>query len=136
MAMRFAIEEGLIGPEDLYSDYDESEVENELEDIREFEMLEIMHGDSLPANALQYLKEDNRKRDQEQTEFEVFGHDAKRRRIQELIRSKQLTENTIDAFVIVCKYGPHMPLTVSKKVLECLGADHRALLFLDKLYEA
>jgi hypothetical protein len=118
MTARFAIEEGLIDAADVHSDYDESEVEN----IMEFEMLERIHEESLPANTLQYLKKADRKRDQEQTEFEVLGNNDKRRRRQELIRSKQITEKAIDAFVVVCKCGPHMPSQASKKVLECLGA--------------
>ena len=117
MTARFAIEEGLIDAADVYSDYDESEVEN----IMEFEMLERIHEESLPANTLQHLKKADRKRDQEQTEFEVLGNDDKRRRRQELIRSNKMTEKAVGAFMALCKCGPHMPSQVSRKVLECLG---------------
>ena len=53
MTARFAIEEGLIDAEDVYSDYDESEVEHSME----LEMLERMHPEVNPAIAWQYYLE-------------------------------------------------------------------------------
>ena len=127
MAARFAIEEGLLGAEDVYSDFDESEMEH----VQEEEELEGRH--FIPDEVLQRWE---RRQKRKETEFEVLGDAAKRRRRQELIREKKVNEKAVDALVAVCKYGPRMPVEVFTPVWRCLGADRNDIPFLDEFYVA
>ena len=127
MAARFAIEEGLIDAADVYSDYDESEMEH----VQEEEELEGRH--FIPDEVLQRWE---RRQKRKETEFEVLGDAAKRRRRQELIREKKVNEKAVDALVAVCKYGPRMPVEVFTPVWRCLGADRNDIPFLDEFYVA
>ena len=127
MAARFAIEEGLLGAEDVYSDFDESEMEH----VQEEEELEGRH--LIPDEVLQRWE---RRQKRKETEFEVLGDAAKRRRRQELIREKKVNEKAVDALVAVCKHGPRMPVEVFTPVWRCLGADRNDIPFLDEFYVA
>ena len=127
MAARFAIEEGLLDAEDVYSDFDESEMEH----VQEEEELEGRH--FIPDEVLQRWE---RRQKRKETEFEVLGDAAKRRRRQELIREKRLNEKAVDALVAVCKYGPRMPVEVFTPVWRCLGADRNDIPFLNEFYVA
>ena len=127
MAARFALEEGLLGAEDVYSDFDESEMEH----VQEEEELEGRH--FIPDEVLQRWE---RRQKRKETEFEVLGDAAKRRRRQELIREKKVNEKAVDALVAVCKYGPRMPVEVFTPVWRCLGADRNDIPFLDEYYVA
>ena len=127
MAARFALEEGLLGAEDVYSDFDESEMEH----VQEEEELEGRH--YIPDEVLQRWEQ---RRKRKETEFEVLGDAAKRRRQQELIREKKVNEKAVDALVAVCKYGPRMPVEVFTPVWRCLGADRNDIPFLDEFYVA
>ena len=120
MAARFAIEEGLLGAEDVYSDFDESEMEH----VQEEEELEGRH--FIPDEVLQRWE---RRQKRKETEFEVLGDAAKRRRRQELIREKKVNEKAVDALVAVCKHGPRMPVEVFTPVWRCLGADRNDIPF-------
>jgi len=127
MAARFALEEGLLGAEDVYSDFDESEMEH----VQEEEELEGRH--FIPDEVLQRWE---RRQKRKETEFEVLGDAAKRRRRQELIREKKVNEKAVDALVAVCKHGPRMPVEVFTPVWRCLGADRNDIPFLDEFYVA
>ena len=127
MAARFAIEEGLLGAEDVYSDFDESEMEH----VQEEEELEGRH--FIPDEVLQRWE---RRQKRKETEFEVLGDAAKRRRRQELIREKKVNEKAVDALVAVCKHGPRMPVEVFTPVWRCLGADRNDIPFLDEFHVA
>ena len=129
MSVRFAIDEGLIDAEDVYSEFEEILEE----DIADFKESQEIFGPSIPDNVLRRW-EQSRKR--QETEFEVLGNAAKRRRQQELIRSEKLTEKAIDALRAVCNNGPLMPPTIRTLVLRCLGEDRSDLPFLDKFYVA
>ena len=122
MAARFAIEEGLIDAADVYSDYDESEMEH----VQEEEELEQTYGHFIPDEVLQRWE---RRQKRKETEFEVLGDAAKRRRRQELIREKKVNEKAVDALVAVCKHGPRMPVEVFTPVWRCLGADRNDIPF-------
>ena len=129
MAVRFAIEEGLIDAADVYSDYDESEVEH----VQEEEELEQIYGHFIPDEVLQRWEQRQKRKE---TEFEVLGDAAKRRRRQELIREKKINEKAVDALRAVCKYGPRMPVEVLTPVWRCLGADRNDIPFLAEFYVA
>ena len=129
MNVRFAFEEGLLSAEDVYSDFDESEMEH----VQEHEELEQTHGHCIPDEVLQRWE---RRQKRKETEFEVLGDAAKRRRRQELIREKKVNEKAVDALVAVCKYGPRMPVEVFTPVWRCLGADRNDIPFLDEFYVA
>ena len=111
MAARFAIEEGLIDAEDVYSDYDESEMEH----VQEEEELE--EGHYIPDEVLQRWE---RRQKRKETELEVLGNARKRRRQQELIRSKKESEKAFDALLGLCNSGPHMPNPARSGMLQCL----------------
>ena len=118
MTARFAIEEGLVDPDDVYSEYEEILEE----DIADYEELEEIFGPSIPDNVLQRWEQGQKRKE---TELEVLGNAAKRQRRQELIREKQLTEKAVDALRTVCNNG--LPMTVRTHMLLCLGEDHTAL---------
>ena len=120
MTARFAIEEGLVDPEDVYSEYEEILEE----DIADYEELEEIFGPSIPDNVLQRWEQGQKRKE---TELEVLGNAAKRQRRQELIREKQLTEKAVDALRTVCDNGRLMPMAVRTNMLLCLGEDHTAL---------
>ena len=119
MTARFAIEEGLVDPDDVYSEYEEILEE----DIADYEELEEIFGPSIPDNVLQRWEQGQKRKE---TELEVLGNAAKRQRRQELIREKQLTEKAVDALRTVCNNGG-LPMTVRTHMLLCLGEDHTAL---------
>ena len=112
MTARFAIEEGLVDPDDVYSEYEEILEE----DIADYEELEEIFGPSIPDNVLQRWEQGQKRKE---TELEVLGNAAKRQRRQELIREKQLTEKAVDALRTVCNNGS-MPMTVRRHMLLCL----------------
>ena len=130
--MEFLLEEGLIDPEDVYSDYDESDVEHDQEE-QELEQTYENYGHPIPVDVLQRWEQ---RRKRKETEEEVLGNAKKRRRVQALIREKKVNEKAVDALVAVCKYGPRMPLPVLTPMLRCLGADRNDIPFLDEFYVA
>ena len=87
-AVRFALEEGLVDIEDLYSDRDASEIDEEESPW----MLEMQRRHELRQK---------RKR----TEEEVLGNAQKRERRQKLIRAKKEHEMTVDALMASRKDG-------------------------------
>ena len=113
MAARFAIEEGLLGAEDVYSDFDESEMEH----VQEHGELEQTYGHYIPDEVLQRWEQ---RRKRKETELEVLGNAKKRRRRQELIRSKKESEKAFDALLGLCNNGPLMPNPFRTGMLQCL----------------
>ena len=124
MAARFALEEGLIDAEDVYSEFEEILEE----DIADFEELQEIFGPSIPDNVLRRWEQSQKRKE---TELEVLGNAAKRRRRQERIRETKINEKAIDALRAVCNNSPLMPMTVRTRMLQCLGEDHRALPFIE-----
>ena len=124
MAARFALEEGFIDAEDVYSEFEEILKE----DIADFEELQEIFGPSIPDNVLRRWEQSQKRKE---TELEVLGNAAKRRRRQERIRETKINEKAIDALRAVGNNGPLMPMTVRTSMLQCLGEDHRALPFIE-----
>ena len=118
MTARFAIEEGLVDPDDVYSEYEEILEE----DIADYEELEEIFGPSIPDNVLQRWEQGQKRKE---TELEVLGNAAKRQRRQELIRN----DKAVDALRTACNNGWLMPMAVRTNMLLCLGEDHTALPF-------
>ena len=113
MNVRFAFEEGLLSAEDVYSDFDESEMEH----VQEHEELEQTYGHYIPDEVLQRWEQ---RRKRKETELEVLGNAKKRRRRQELIRSKKESEKAFDALLGLCNNGPLMPNPMRTGMLQCL----------------
>ena len=111
MNVCFALEEGLLSAEDVYSDFDESEMEH----VQEHEELEGGH--YIPDEVLQRWEQ---RRKRKETELEVLGNAKKRRRRQELIRSKKESEKAFDALLSLCNSGPLMPNPMRSGMLQCL----------------
>ena len=95
--VRCALEEGLVDFEDLYSEYEASEVDEE-----EYSRMLETEPDFI-CSEMQMRPEFRQKR--KRTEEEVLGNAQNRQRQQKQIRAKKEQEMTVDAFMATCKNG-------------------------------
>ena len=103
MAVHFAIDEGLIDPADVHSDYDESEVEYE----RELERLEEAYPGLNPAVVYQYLKESRERREIEEMKYDL-EHDF-----------PDFQDDTCKAILQhVCEHDSEGSLTKRRRIME------------------